>query len=92
MENNEETKNTVENKVAEQKFEEQKFEELLQQLEKVAKQLSSGDLPLEQSLQLYAKGVELTRQCQAKLDKANMQIQTLSKKEGAFGKIDEEPF
>ena len=86
MENNEETKNTVENK-----FEEQKFEELLRQLEKVAKQLSSGDLPLEQSLQLYAKGVELTRQCQAKLDKANMQIQTLSKKEGAFGKIDEEP-
>ena len=86
MENNEETKNTVENKV-----EEQKFEELLQQLERVAKQLSSGDLPLEQSLQLYAKGVELTRQCQAKLDKANMQIQILSKKEGAFGKIDEEP-
>ena len=50
MENNEKTNNTVENKV-----EEQNFEELLQQLEKVAKQLSSGDLPLEQSLQLYAK-------------------------------------
>ena len=86
MENNEKTNNTVENKP-----EEQNFEELLQQLERVAKQLSSGDLPLEQSLQLYAKGVELTRQCQAKLDKANMQIQMLSKKEGAFGKIDEEP-
>ena len=87
MENNEETNNTVENQVKEQKF-----EELLQQLERVAKQLSSGDLPLEQSLQLYAKGVELTRQCQDKLDKANMQIQILSKKEGSFGKIDEEPF
>ena len=86
MENNEKTNNDVENQ-----SEEQKFEELLQQLETVAKQLSSGDLPLEQSLQLYAKGVELTRQCQAKLDKANMQIQMLSKKEGAFGKIDEEP-
>ena len=86
MENNEKTNNDVENQ-----SEEQKFEELLQQLERVAKQLSSGDLPLEQSLQLYAKGVELTRQCQAKLDKANMQIQMLSKKEGAFGKIDEEP-
>ena len=86
MENNEETSNMVKKDV-----EEQKFEDLLQQLERVAKQLSSGDLPLEQSLQLYAKGVELTRQCQAKLDKANMQIQILSKKEGAFGKIDEEP-
>ena len=86
MENNEKANNDVENQ-----SEEQKFEELLQQLERVAKQLSSGDLPLEQSLQLYAKGVELTRQCQAKLDKANMQIQMLSKKEGAFGKIDEEP-
>ena len=86
MENNEKTNNDVKNQ-----SEEQKFEELLQQLETVAKQLSSGDLPLEQSLQLYAKGVELTRQCQAKLDKANMQIQMLSKKEGAFGKIDEEP-
>lgn len=86
MENNEKMNDTVKSET-----EERKFEELLQQLERVAKQLSSGDLPLEQSLQLYAKGVELTRQCQAKLDKANMQIQTLSKKEGTFGKIDEEP-
>ena len=71
---------------------EQSFEELLQQLQKVAQQLSSGDLPLDQSLRLYEKGVELTRKCQDKLERAETQIKQLSKKGGSFGKVNEEPF
>ena len=71
---------------------EKSFEELLQQLQKVAHQLSSGDLPLDQSLRLYEKGVDLTRRCQDKLVKAESQIKKLSKNEGSIGKVNEEPF
>ena len=68
------------------------FEDLLQQLQKVAQKLSSGDLPLDQSLRLYEKGVELTRKCEELLQKAETQIKQLSKPESMIGEVREESF
>ena len=67
------------------------FEELLKQLQQVAHELSNGDLPLNQSLQLYEKGVELTRKCETLLQRAETQIKELSKKDSELG-VREQPF
>ena len=68
------------------------FEDLLKELQKVTQQLSRGDLPLNESLRLYEKGVELTRKCEELLHKAEAQIKQLSKKEGTIGEVQEEAF
>jgi exodeoxyribonuclease VII small subunit len=53
------------------------FEELLQELEVLVKQLESGDLPLNEALQTFERGVRLTRECQAALSSAQQKVQLL---------------
>jgi len=53
------------------------FEELLQDLEALVSQLESGDLPLNEALQTFERGVRLTRQCQAALTVAQQKVQLL---------------
>ena len=55
----------------------QDFETALSQLEKLVSQMESGDLPLEQSLAAYERGVELSRVCQRLLDAADEQVKVL---------------
>lgn len=63
--------NTVENEKS------LSFEEALSQLEQVVKQLESGDLSLDQSLQAFQEGSELARLCRLKLDEVEQSIQKL---------------
>jgi exodeoxyribonuclease VII small subunit len=42
---------------------EQTYEEALREIEEVVRKLEGGNLPLEESLQLYEKGVRLTKYC-----------------------------
>jgi exodeoxyribonuclease VII small subunit len=65
------------------------FEAGLQELEKVVKELESGDLPLERALALFEKGIGLTEKCRKQLQEAETRVEILLKKNG---KIQPEPF
>jgi exodeoxyribonuclease VII small subunit len=54
-----------------------KFEEQIAELEKVVEQLEKGELPLEESVDLYERGVKLSNACKEQLDSAESRIQVL---------------
>lgn len=53
------------------------FESALSELDAIVKALEEGDLPLEKSLELYERGVQLSRFCHAKLEGAERRIEIL---------------
>ncbi|HTX39390.1 MAG TPA: exodeoxyribonuclease VII small subunit [Bryobacteraceae bacterium] len=60
----------------------QSFESCLDELEKVVKELEAGDLPLERSLQLFERGMELSDACRKQLEEAETRVEMLIRKEG----------
>jgi exodeoxyribonuclease VII small subunit len=67
---------------------EKSFEASLKELEQIVEQLETGDLALEHSLELFEKGVRLSRDCQKRLDEAERKVELLLKNdEGAFARI-----
>ena len=57
------------------------FEAAIAELESIVKKLEEGgDLPLEKSLELYTRGVELSKFCHAKLEDAERKIELLSER------------
>ena len=59
--------------------EQKSFESSLKELEQIVEQLEAGDLPLEQSLELFERGVRLSRECQRRLDEAEQKVEILLK-------------
>lgn len=53
------------------------YEEALAELEAVVKKLENGDLTLEQSIEYFQKGVELTKYCNKMLDETERKITVL---------------
>lgn len=53
------------------------FEEALSRLEVLVNRLEEGNLPLEESLDLFAEGIKLTKQCSKYLEQAEKQIYVL---------------
>ena len=53
------------------------FEQALGELEAVVERLEHGDLPLEEALQQFERGIELTRGCQASLKQAEQRVEVL---------------
>ena len=53
------------------------FEESLADLEEIVAKLESGDLPLEESLQLFEEGVRLSRTCRERVTQAERRIEVL---------------
>jgi exodeoxyribonuclease VII small subunit len=53
------------------------FEASLEALEHIVRQLESGDLPLEKSLELFEQGIRLSRECQERLSQAERRIEVL---------------
>ena len=53
------------------------FEQLYARLEAAVAQLETGGLPLEEAIDLYEQGMTLARQCQERLDKAELKITKL---------------
>lgn len=58
---------------------EKSFEASLAELEKIVGKLEGGDLPLEESLELFEKGIKLSRECRERLTKAERRIEILMK-------------
>ena len=58
---------------------ERSFETCLAELEQIVGKLEAGDLPLEESLEMFENGIKLSRECREKLTKAERRIEILMK-------------
>jgi exodeoxyribonuclease VII small subunit len=58
------------------------FETAMRDLEELVERLEHGDLPLEESLAAFERGVALTRACQAALQEAEQKVEILLKRAG----------
>lgn len=56
---------------------EKKFEAALTELEEIVGKLESEELPLEDSLDLFEKGIKLSRLCTKKLSEAETKVDAL---------------
>ncbi|HEY4213820.1 MAG TPA: exodeoxyribonuclease VII small subunit [Steroidobacteraceae bacterium] len=61
------------------------FEQALAELETLVERLERGDLPLEEALRTFERGVTLTRHCQSALKTAQQKVEILLKRNGALG-------
>jgi exodeoxyribonuclease VII small subunit len=58
------------------------FETAMRDLEELVERLEQGDMPLEESLAAFERGVMLTRACQSALKEAEQKVEILLKKAG----------
>jgi exodeoxyribonuclease VII small subunit len=65
------------------------FEQALAELETLVERLERGDLPLDEALKLFERGVALTRHCQSSLQSAQQRVEILLKR---GGEAQPEPF
>lgn len=66
------------------------FEKSMAELETLVAKLERGDLPLEESLAAFERGVALTRACQTALAEAEQKVEMLTR--GAGGEAAAIPF
>jgi exodeoxyribonuclease VII small subunit len=58
------------------------FEKSLKELEALVAKMEQGNLSLEESLQHFERGIQLTRTCQQALKEAEQKVEILLKKSG----------
>ena len=56
------------------------FDAAIAELETIVRKLEEGDLPLEKSLELYERGVHLSRFCHSRLEEAERRIEILNER------------
>ena len=54
-----------------------KLEQTLEDLEKLVEKLEEGEMPLNEALKEFERGIKLTRQCQSALKEAEQKIEIL---------------
>lgn len=54
------------------------FEASLKELETIVEKMEHEELPLEEALKQFERGVTLTQECQATLQKAEQKVKTIS--------------
>lgn len=55
------------------------FDDALEQLERAARQLEGGEVPLEEALQVYERAVVLFRHCSRRLHDVEQRLELLTK-------------
>jgi exodeoxyribonuclease VII small subunit len=55
------------------------FDELIAELQRIVQALEAGNLPLEESIELYRRGLELHAACEARLREAELTISQLGR-------------
>ncbi len=65
------------------------FEQSLAELEHLVQRLEGGELPLDEALKTFERGIELTRHCQSALKSARQKVDILLKRSG---QLEVEPF
>ena len=63
------------------------FAEAMSDLENIVRKLEQGDVPLEEAIDLYKKGMELSHFCHEKLQNAEKQLISIVNEQG-----DKQPF
>ena len=58
------------------------FEQSLNALEALVNKMEQGDLTLDQSLEAFSTGIQLTRECQTRLAEAEQQVTLLQEQQG----------
>ncbi len=58
------------------------FEQSLEMLEGLVNRMEQGEMTLEESLQAFETGIALTRECQARLAAAELQVTKLIESQG----------
>ena len=58
------------------------FEKALAELEGLVERLERGNVPLDEALRTFERGVALTRHCQARLQAAQQKVEILLKRSG----------
>lgn len=53
------------------------FEQSITELEKIVDRLENGDVTLDESLELFEKGIKLSKSCQKMLDSAEKKVSVL---------------
>jgi exodeoxyribonuclease VII small subunit len=66
------------------------FEQLYRELAETIERLESGDLPLDEALALFERGVRLAEECNTLLDEAELRVRRLA--ERADGGLEAAPF
>ena len=61
------------------------IEEAFKQLEQLLARLENGEVPLEQSFDLYQQGMKLVRLCGQKIDRVEKQLIVLDEREDRDG-------
>jgi exodeoxyribonuclease VII small subunit len=60
-----------------EKLAETPYERIVEELDQVVQQLEAGDLPLEESLRAFERGVQLAAAAEARLEKAEQRVEVL---------------
>ncbi|WP_442601211.1 exodeoxyribonuclease VII small subunit [Paenibacillus sp. KN14-4R] len=60
------------------------FEIAMEKLESIVSRLESGDVPLEQAIELYQEGMLLSRMCGQKLEQVERKIEMLVEEEAGL--------
>ena len=55
------------------------FEDKVKKLESIIEKMESGDLPLEESLKIYEKGMGLAKDCEGILKNARLKMEKITK-------------
>lgn len=71
-------------------MEEDKFEDKLKKLEELVSSLDKADLTLDESIEIFEKGIKLSKECSEKLENAEKKINILLSDEN--GNLKEEKF
>ncbi|HET7627496.1 MAG TPA: exodeoxyribonuclease VII small subunit [Bacillales bacterium] len=58
------------------------FEEAMEQMEKIVERLEEGDVPLEKAIELFQKGMNLSKTCHSKLKKVEEQMDQILNDDG----------
>ncbi|MER2493078.1 exodeoxyribonuclease VII small subunit [Catenovulum sediminis] len=77
--------------MAAKKPENMSLEDNIDELEKLVQQMEQGELPLEEALKQYERGVALVRASQQKLEQAEQKIKILQQKNGNNELVDVDP-
>ncbi len=59
------------------------FEDAFSQMQVVITQLERGELPLDQTIAAFERGMQLAKRCNALLDAAQLRVQVLESEDGA---------
>ncbi len=65
------------------------FETGLQELEHIVKEMEGGELPLEEAITLFEKGMKLSETCRKQLEEAETRVEILMRR---GDKVAPEPF